>query len=272
MHKLAFYYQVWYTNQRSIFESLKQLRKIYPTQKLFVVVAGLKSTDKNLFLSTFGGKLKEHFNISNLDFLFSDEVQSMPTTEYRFTSRGCSVRDGFNEFNNVWIEKLVEVVDSDIDILVNCSDDWYPIKEFNTTLDHDISCRMTEWSDWMERDKLTNYLNKFYNKVPWMQHGHYFNYQKFLSNFTDENKEYINNIVKEIYPDSLPIFLDYFHALWNMVIFDTFENSSHIVESKEDPFEHCKVDSRESFHGYIGFRNKTFSEEMLNLGFKEYHG
>lgn len=271
MHKIGFYYQVWFENQRSIFESLKQLRKIYPKESLFVVVAGVKSSDIELFSNQFGNRLVEHFKIDKLDFIYSDRTPSMPTVAWRFKQLGINPRDGFNEFNNVWIEKLVETVDKDIEILVNCSDDWYPLKEFNISLEHDISCRLQDWPEWANRLALEKYLKVNNDQLPWMQHGHYFNYQKFLSSFTEENKKLINNAIKEVYDQDQLIFLDFFHALWNMVVFETFESSPHICESKKDPYEACLHDNRETFHGYAGFRKKRFSEEMIELGFKEFY-
>ena len=271
MHKVGFYYQIWFTNQRSIFENLKQLRILYPEEKIYLVIAGLQSKNKDLYLESFLNKLIHHFNISAINFLFADEIRSMPTLFYRFQDMGINIRDVFNEFNNIWIQKLVDTVDKDIDILVNCSDDWFVIRPFNIDLKKDISCRLEEWSDWMEKDKILKHINKDFDKVPWMQHGHYFNYQKFLKNYTEDNIALINNAITVTYPEDLPIFLDYFHALWNMVVFNTFEDSTHIAEDKEDPFERSKHNPVETFHGYIKYRSLNHSQEMLNLGFKVYN-
>jgi hypothetical protein len=42
MKNVCFFYQVWYDDKRSTYESLKRLRKFHPDEELIVVIAGLK--------------------------------------------------------------------------------------------------------------------------------------------------------------------------------------------------------------------------------------
>lgn len=269
MHNVGFYYQVWVSNLRSVYENIKQLRKIYPQEKIFLTVAGLESKQKDIFLKDFGNRFASIFNISKIGFLFTDKIPLMPTTKWRCLQNNTSVRDGFNTFNNIWLKKLVETVDNDVDILVNCSDDWFIFEKVNFNLDQDISCRLTEWSDWMLKDKVIDFFKKDLNFVPWMQHGHYFNYKKFLKGYTESNINKVNSFVEQVYSENLPIFLDYFHALWNILIFDSYSDSNFISENKENPFILKNTVDVKSFHGYIGYRGKRFSSEMLRLGLKE---
>ena len=45
MLNIGFFYQMWYTNQRAIFESFKLLRAIYPDSDLTLLVTGISKDE-----------------------------------------------------------------------------------------------------------------------------------------------------------------------------------------------------------------------------------
>ena len=269
MKNVGFYYQVWHTNKLSIFEAMKRLRSVYPDNEVVLVIAGLSKDSVTEYENDFVNIIKSKFNITTIDYLFIEDSPYMAKCILNVPEQE-SKREEYMKFSHLWFDKFVFLPSEYMDVVVNCSDDWYPITQIPIDYDVDVCGRLTPWSDWMEEEKMKSKFNFSKNElVTWIQHGHYMNIKKLKQKYTEENKKYIDDVVRDVFPSNLPIFLDYFHSLWNVVAFDTFKSADHIHEVGA-----FKINYEEdnhgfpSIHGGKGLHFLPISEEMIQLGIK----
>jgi hypothetical protein len=265
MNKLCFYYQVWYTNQLSTFEALKQLRLFYPTDEIVLVVAGLKRENSDEYDKNFTQIVKQHFNITKTDYLYVDDHPYMNKSSLRIPDIS-KTRDEYTKFAHVWLDQFMSLPSDDVEIIFSCSDDWIPFGVIPINFDIDVCGRIVESHEWMNVEELTKYINIDDNKVCWIQHGHYMNLKKLRQVYNDTNKQYIENVIKNLYNPELPMFLDYIYALWNSLTFEKMISADYILEvgiygSPED----AKSQNYLSSHGSKLLHNQPISQEMINL-------
>ena len=269
MCNIGFYYQVWHTSKLSTFEALKQLRLIYPNNELILVIAGLSKNSVEEYDRDFTQIIKDKFNISKIDYIFTEDSPYMAKC-YLSIPDIDQVRDEYIKFSHLWLDKFVSLPSDDMDIMVNCSDDWYPLREIPIDCDIDVCGRYAHWSDWMNEEKLRpkfNFLKE--DLLIWLAHGHYLNIKKLKQKYTPENKAYLESVLKEVIDPKIPLFLDYMHCLWNVIAFDTFENDNYTLEVNA-----FSINSQEdscgfpAIHGGTGLHFVPISEEMIQLGIK----
>jgi hypothetical protein len=262
-YKLCFYYQVWHTNQLAAFEALKQLRSVYPTDEVILVVAGLKRENSDEYDKNFTQIIKQHFNITKTDYLYIDDHPYMSTTALRVPHTAV-IRDEYMKFAHIWLDQFVSLPSDDVDIIVNGSDDWVPLRPIPINFEIDVCGRICEIYDWMNGNKLKKYIN--IDTMCWIQHGHYMNFQKLKKAYTEENKKYIENAIKNTYPPNIPLFLDYMHSLWNSLVFEKMINAHYITEiSPSDHNSSFDKENHNSLHGSKALRNLPISQEMVDL-------
>lgn len=263
MPKLCFYYQVWHTNQLSTFEALKQLRLFYPTDEIILVIAGLKRENSDEYDKNFTQIVKQYFNIAKTDYLYIDDHPYMNKSSLRIPDI-LKTRDEYTKFAHVWLDQFVSLPSSDVDIIFSCSDDWMMYDKIPIDYDVDVCGRITDSSDWMKIDELKKYIN--IDRPCWIQHGHYMNLKKLRQSYNEENKQYIENIIKTLYSLELPMFLDYIYALWNALSFEKMINANYIIETGcFGLFEQAKQKNFISAHGSKLLHNLPISQEMINL-------
>jgi len=261
--KLCFYYQVWHTNQLSTFEALKQLRLIYPTDELVLVIAGLKRKDFEEYDKNFTQIIKQHFNITTIDYLYIDDYPTMNRGAL-YVPPTSIIRDEYIKFAHVWLDQFVSLPSDDVDIIINGSDDWVPLKKIPIDFDADVCGRISSKADWMKMDELEKFLN--IDNVCWIQHGHYMNLKKLRKVYNEENKQFIENLVKSLYPPEQSLLLDYVHALWNAIAFENMIHANYVAEiSSSESVNDFKDKNWISIHGSKILHNKPISQEMIDL-------
>ena len=156
-YKLCFYYQVWHTNQLAAFEALKQLRSVYPTDEVILVIAGLKRENFDEYDKNFTQIIKQHFNITKTDYLYIDDHPYMSTTALRVPHTAV-IRDEYMKFAHIWLDQFVSLPSDDVDIIINGSDDWVPLRPIPINFEIDVCGRICEVYDWMNGNELKKYI------------------------------------------------------------------------------------------------------------------
>ena len=263
--KVGFFYQIWHTSQTAIFESLKQFRSVYPDNNLVLLITCVKKNKVEEYDNNFSNIIKKKFNISKIEYFYEED--------YRWGYVAEGARDNYLKYTNNWLEKITTIPDDDVDFLVFAAEDWYVFKELPIRYECDVSGKYRSWDEWMNK-KITEKFDYNINKdILWFQHGHYYNLNLLREKYTEENKNYITETLKELYPLNFILMPDYILSVWNTHIFKNFYNADYIYEM---PSETCDDTPLESFqktncysvHGYKTLYGKPFTEEMKQLGIK----
>lgn len=265
--EIGFFYQIWYSNKTAIFEALKQLRKVYPNNKLYFLPSGLSKSEVEEYHKNFTTIIEKEFNITKTEYLFKENHKWLFDTETK--------RNDFIEYGHVVLDKTIFMPDNDIDIIINGSEDWYVFKPLPITGEFEVSGRITGWDPWMNQKLMREKFNYNINPNPlWFQHGHYINIKLFKEKYTEENKNYVINALKEAYPVDFKLFPDYIFSVWNVFAFTKFQQGSdYIYElsselSNETPLETFQKTNCYSRHGYKALYGAPLTEEMIQLGIK----
>lgn len=290
MKKITFYYQVWFKHKRSIFESLIRFRKIYPHEQLILTIAGLSAIDINQYEKDFSNTLQKHFNVKKIGYITKEEYPEMLGSGLQTISKNC--RDTWYDFNEIWLDKMVSLVDeSDTDIIFACSDDSIIMEKIPINYEVDMCGRITESSEWMNIEKIYKTFSpklNFNKFIWWPADNFYMNYKKFRQNYTEKNKKLIRDFVIETYKGDICMFTDFICGLWGLLVFETFENQSyifqydaanHIIEKNggrikadyqvidEYPEDIYNKNKFVCIHSYKTFRNTEITDDMKKIGF-----
>jgi hypothetical protein len=289
MKNVCFYYQVWYDDKRSIYESIKRLRKFYPGDELIVVIAGLKQDEVEEYHKNYTEKIEKTFNISCIDYITIEEAPEMVGNGKDLRCVKDNYRDTWYNFSSLWLDRMVKLPSENVDILVACSDDWMVLDKIPFDYNVDANGFITNISKWMNEDAMKK--NFKYKLDPskfmwWPASGCYMNFKKFKQGYNEINKEYIKNFVKNTYDPTLGMYLDFVCGLWAIHLFDSFaltdyifnyHAGEHIIKKyggildgeeqtvDEYPEEIYERTSCISVHSYKTFRNMPISEEMISL-------
>jgi hypothetical protein len=289
MKNVCFYYQVWYDDKRSIYESLKRLRKVHPNEELVVVIAGLKQNEIEEYHKNYTEKIKKIFNISCIDYITMEEFPEMAGNGKDLKCFNNNYRDTWFNFSELWIDRMVKLPSENVDILMACSDDWMVLEKVPFDYNIDVNGLTDNIAKWMDEDAMKS--NFKYKLDPsrfiwWPAAGCYMNFKKFKQGYNEVNKEYIKNFVKDTYAPTLGMYLDFICGLWAIHLFDSFSHSNHILNYNtadhiitkhggkvnkdiqtidEYPEEINEKTSCVSVHSYKTFRNMPISDEMINL-------
>jgi len=267
MLNIGFFYQMWYTNQRAIFESFKLLRTIYPDSDLTLLVTGVSKDEVEKYNNNFVNIIKDKFNINKVDYFYLED--------YKWNWDGSRTQDELLKYNHDLLDKMVEMPNENVDIMVFGSEDWHLFKEIPITGEYGVGAKLRDWDGWMREEMKQKFDYSVNYRIPWFQHGHYMNLKTFKQKYTQENKDYIINTLKELYPTH-QLFSDYVHSVWNTFVFDKIENAQYILDlpseiSEETPFESFEKYDCVSRHGYKMYYTQPPSEEMIELGIKPYY-
>jgi hypothetical protein len=289
MKNICFYYQVWYDDKRSIYESLKRLRKVHPNEELVVVIAGLKQNKIEEYHKNYTEKIKKLFSITTIDYITIEEFPEMQGNGKDLRCSSDNYRDTWFNFSTLWIDRMVKLPSENVDILMACSDDWMVLEKVPFNYDVDASGMIMGISEWMNGDAMKKHFaykldpSKF---IWWPAAGCYMNFRKFKQGYNEVNKEYIKKFVENTYAPTLGMYLDFICGLWVVHLFDSFVSTDyifnidageHIIKKyggrldgeeqtiDEYPEEINKRTSCISVHSYKTFRNMPISEEMINL-------
>jgi len=246
--KIGIFFQMWHENQKAAYDSLKQLRVIYPDTEIALLVTGVYRANLEEYENNFLNIIKKDFNINKISHLHKDEYIGY------FDSR--RTLEDLLYYNDTLLEKTFFMLDESTDYVLFCSEDLYVFKEIPINPECDVCCNLRPWDDWMDvriKEKLN--CNKDF-KIPWFQHGHYLNLNKFKNKFTLENRELVNNTIRELYPDATFIYSDYFTSLWCLLACDTFCSASNYLlelaseDTNETPLETFNRTKCYARHGY----------------------
>jgi hypothetical protein len=289
MKNKCFFYQVWYDDKRSIYESLKRLRKVHPNDELIIVIAGLKQNEIEEYHKTYTQKIETLFNISCIDYIPMEEFPEMAGNGKDLRCLNNNYRDTWLNFSELWLDRMVKLPSNNVDILMACSDDWMVLKEIPFDYNTDVNGLITDVSEWMNVDAMKNAFPYKLNssKFPWWPAaGCYINFKKFKQGYNKTNKEYIRNFIETTYSPTLGMYLDFVCGLWAVYLFDDFSISNHILQYNatnhiiikyggklkgeiqtidEYPEEIGEKNNCISIHSYKTFRNMPISDEMINL-------
>lgn len=264
--KIGFFYQVWYINKTAIFEALKQFRKIYPDNELYLVPSGIPKSEFEEYHKNFIEIIQKEFNITKIEYLFKEDWKWVFDPE--------SETSDMIEYSHGLLDKMISMPSKDIDIVVNGSEDWYIFKPLPITGEFEASGRITGWDPWMDQEAMKEKFNYNTNLYPpWFQHGHYVNIKTLKEKYTEENKKYIADSLNKIY-FNWKIFPDYIFSVWNIFSFTKFQQGSdYIYElaseiSNETPLETFQRTNCYSRHGYKALYRNPPTEEMIQLGIK----
>jgi hypothetical protein len=289
MKNICFYYQVWYDDKRSIYESLKRLRKFHPDDELVVVIAGLKQDEINEYHKNYTKKIEKIFNISCIDYITMEEAPEMAGNGKDLKIIKDNYRDTWYNFSSLWLDRMVKLPSENADVLVACSDDWMVLDKIPFDYNIDVNGLTDNIAVWMDGDAMKKSFSYKLNssRFIWFPAaGCYMNFKKFKQGYNEVNKEYIKNFVKDTYAPTLGMYLDFICGLWAIHLFDSFSHSNHILNYNtadhiiikhggkidkdtqtidEYPEEINKRTSCVSVHSYKTFRNMPISDEMINL-------
>lgn len=282
--KITFYFQVWFKNKRSIFESLKRFRKVYPQEELVVLIAGIKSSNIQFYKNEFSNLLQLYFNIKIVEYLPIEEYPDMCGSG--LTANNNNLRDTWYYFSEKWLDYIVSLVEITTDIVVVCTDDCMIFKKIPTNYESDMSGMITGYSEWMYAEKIIKEFNSKLNNnhfIWWPANFLYINYKKFCDGYNQTNKNFIKNFINQNYEPNLPVHIDFVCGLWGLLIFDNFESATYIqhIDTANDSI---KIINGEEFpekypedifienkgvliHSYKTFRNMAISNEMKDIGF-----
>lgn len=289
MKNICFYYQVWYEDKRSVFEALKRFRKVYPTEELILVIAGLKQEEVNFYHEAFTKNIAKAFNITTTDYITIEEFPEMNGNGKDLRCLENNYRDTWFNFSTLWLDKLIKLPSEKTDILVACSDDWIPLEQIPFDYNTDMCGMITSASEWMNIESLMKYLPYKINQdefIWWPAAGYYMDFKKFKEGYTEKNKAYIKKIVEEVYPPNLGMYLDFICGIWGLYLFDSFKTQNYIMDYNtadhiiakhggklegdeqtvdEYPEEIYQKSPFISIHSYKTFRNIPVSDEMKLL-------
>ena len=246
--KVGLFYQMWYVHQKATYDTLKQLRTVYPENEIAMLVTGLPKADVEEYERNFLSIIRRDFNISNIDFLYGDNHPGHFHPE--------KTSESILRYNDILLEKTLFMLDKSTDYAIFCSEDLYIFKEIPINPDCDVCCSSRPWDHWINEEIKNKLDYDKYPHIPWFQHGHYLNLHTFKKAFTQENREYIKSIVRELYPGFTSIFSDYFTSLWCTLACDTFcDISDYLCElpselTDETPLETFNRTECHARHGY----------------------
>ena len=298
MKNICFFYQVWYDDKRSIYESLKRLRKFHPDDELIVVIAGLKQDEINEYYKTYAQKIETLFNISCIDYITMEEFPGMAGNGKDLKCLDTNYRDTWFNFSELWLDRMVKLPSENVDILMACSDDWMVLEKIPFNNNVDVNGLISDISVWMNGDAMKSNFSYKLNPskfIWWPAAGCYMNFKKFKQGYNETNKKYIKNFVETTYAPTLGMYLDFICGLWAVHLFDSFSTSDHILQYNardhiitkyggiidkdiqtvdEYPEEIYERKTQEkvsciSIHSYKTFKNMPVSDEMINLNILE---
>lgn len=264
MYNIGFFYQMWYTNQRAIFESFKLLRAVYPDNDLTLLVTGISKDEVEEYNNNFINIIKDKFNINKIDYFYKED--------YKWNGDSSRTQEELLKYNHDLMDKMVYMPADDVEYIIFGSEDWHLFKEIPITGEYEAGAKIRGWDDWMREEMKQKFDYSVNCGIPWFQHGYYMNLKIFKQKYTQENKDYITNTLLELYPTH-PLFSDYVHSVWNTFVFTKMEKASYILDlpselNEETPLESFERTNCVSRHGYKLYYPQPLSEEMLQLGIK----
>ena len=255
---------MWYTNQKAIFESFKLLRNVYPDSDLTLLVTGISKNEVEEYNNNFINIIKNRFNISKVDYFYKED--------YKWNDDHSKTQKELLKYNHDLIDRMVCMPADDVEYMVFGSEDWHIFKKIPITGEYEVGAKIRGWDDWMKEEMKQKFDYSVNCGIPWFQHGNYMNLKIFKQKYTQENKDYIENTLLELYP-TFQLFSDYVHGVWNTFVFGKIENVSYILDlpseiNEETPLESFKRTNCVSRHGYKLYYLQPLSEEMVQLGIK----
>lgn len=252
--KLGIFYQMWHQNQRAAYESLKQLRKVYPTQEIVLQVTGVYRKDLEKFKQEFLELIQAKFNITKVVHLHKDDFIG-----YFHPQR--TIYD-LLLYNDALLDYTFNTLEEGTDFMLFGSEDLYVFKQIPIDPLCDICCNPREWDSWMNTEAKNIFNYSVTNKILWFQHGHYLNLKKFKQVFTPENRKYISDNLAKLYPNSQSIYSDYFTSIWSTFACTNYKSVyEYLIElpsevSNETPFETFERTNCYARHGYKALYNQ----------------
>lgn len=245
--KIGIFYQMWHENKKAAYDSLQQLRKVYPDNEIVMLITGVNKDNVEQYEKEFIDVIKSEFNISKVDHLLKDDFVG-----YCDHTRNI---DDLLHYNDVLLEKTFYMLDESTDFVLFGSEDLYIFKEIPINPECDVCGNPRMWDAWMKEEMKQKFDYSKNDKILWFQHGHYLNLKKFKQVFTKETREYINNTLKELYPNSQSIFSDYYTSIWCTLACDTFCRADYLLElpseiTDETPLETFNRTQCHARHGY----------------------
>lgn len=263
---IGFFYQIWYTNQTAAFDAFKQLRKIYPNNELHVMFFGLKQEKIESYHKNYTEIIEKEFNITKVDYASVNDYKPVFEVDTNI--------DDTIKYSHAILDRTVFMPSDNVDIIVNGSEDWYVFKSLPITGEFEMSGRITGWDPWMNPEVMKKKFDYSVNSNPiWFQHGHYINIKLFKEKYTEENKKYITESLKEAYPN-YKVFPDYILGVWGLLAFTKFQSGNEYIYelpsevNNETPFESFQKTDCYCRHGYKSLYGTPLTEEMLQLGIK----
>ena len=239
---------MWYEHQKAAYESLKQLRKVYPTEEIVLQVTGVYKKDLEKFKQEFLDLIQVKFNINKVVHLHRDDYVG-------YFDRQRTVQDLLS-YNDALLDYSFNTLEEDTDFMLFGSEDLYVFKQIPIDPSCDICCNPREWSSWMNPKAKDVFNYGITDKILWFQHGHYLNLKKFKQVFTPENRKYVLDNLAELYPDAQNIYSDYFTSIWSTLACKTYKPVyDYLIElpsevTDETPLETFKRTNCYARHGY----------------------
>lgn len=259
--KVGVFYTMWHDNQKALYLSIEQTRKVYTDNEIVLCVCGLAKKDLIEYERNFISVIKEKFKIAKVSYLFADDYIGQ-------TDGNRSVDDMI-----LWSDKVFEInllsFEDDTDYTIFASEDLYIYKPLPINEKIDICANIRPYDIWMNQKELEKNFNfnniiKEGDKICWYQHGHYLNQKKFKSVYTEENRKYVNNTLKKIFPNYLGLFYDFHVAIWCTFVCtpETVKADDYVLQipsevSDELPIESFHRTNCYAVHGYKKLYGKS---------------
>jgi len=251
--KVGIFYQMWQGNQKAAYESLKQIRKVYPDNEIAILVVGVKREDLDLYENSYLSIIRRDFNIKKIEHLHKDD-------NIGYFDQGRTV-DDLLEYNDILLEKTLYMFEESTEYVINASEDLYIFKEIPINPNFDVCGNPRPWDYWMKEEMKEKFNYDKFSDFIWFQHGHYLNLKKLKEVFNQQKRDYVIKTLKDLYPNELSIFSDFFIGVWCALAYDTFSRADYLLElpseiTEETPLETFNRTDCYARHGYKALYNQ----------------